>query len=121
MQRPEALEGPGQGLYPGPGGVEAQKAAPAGAGQAPGDVKEAVAQPLGLGLCELAVQAQALRPCEEVLGDEHDEHPGGVEGEAVAREVQQAGGFGIFDAVLDVGVAAVAGFKVDDVARPPSW
>lgn len=59
-----------------------------------------------------------MRPCEEVLGDEHDEHPSGVERETLAREVQQAGGFGIFDAVLGVGVAMVAGFKVDDVLIP---
>lgn len=83
---PEALERPGQLSRPGPGGVKAQDEAPPAAHEPPGYMPGAIAQSFGLATGQGAFEAQPLRPCLEVQGDEHDEQPGGVGGETVAGE-----------------------------------
>jgi hypothetical protein len=66
---------------PRPGSGEPQGRCPAVAHDAAGGVQEGVAQPLGLALGQLALQAQAPGPGEQILGHEHDLDPGGVGGE----------------------------------------
>lgn len=73
------MPNPGEGLRPGPGGVEAEETAPPGTCQAPGGVQNAIAEALGTGFGEVAVQAQGLCPGHEVLGQQHDKGPGRVE------------------------------------------
>ena len=74
----------------------------------PGDVQQPVAQPFGLGLGELAVEQQRLGPDEQVVREQHDLQPDLVERERLERELGQAGVLVVADAVLDVGVLAVA-------------
>ena len=72
-----------------------------------GNVQQPVAQGLGLGHGEVAVQQQRLRPDGEVLGGQDQLQPDGVAVPAVERQVGQAGGLGGADAVLDPGALAV--------------
>jgi hypothetical protein len=61
-QRPQPRECRGQCLGPRPGARQSQGDAPAGAGDPPGDVQQALAQPLGLGKGECAIQAEGASP-----------------------------------------------------------
>src|SRR5260370_15621513 len=111
----EAGEGRGELVGPGPGRLEAETGGPGGAGEAGGAVPEAVAKPFWFGSGEFAVEAEPLGPGDEVGGHEDEFEPGLVGREALAGKVFEAGGFGVADAVLDPGVAAVAGFEVGQV------
>src|SRR6266511_3836619 len=73
-----------------------------------GNVQQPVAQRLGFGQGERAVQQQCLGPAQEVLGAQDQLEPDGVAAQEVEREVGQAGGFGGADAVFDAGALAVA-------------
>jgi hypothetical protein len=73
-----------------------------------------VAKALGLGGCELAVEAQEPRPAEELLCDQRDLKPGLVVTEGVVWQVAHAGVLAGADAVLDARVAAVAQLKAGD-------
>jgi hypothetical protein len=73
-----------------------------------GDVQQPVAQGLGLGEGECAVQQQRLGPVQQVLGGQDQLQPDGVAAQEVEGEVAQAGGLGGTDAVLDAGALAVA-------------
>jgi hypothetical protein len=46
-----------------------------------GGVQHAVAQPLGFGGGQVAVEAEDLQPSDEVTGDGRGDAPGGVDGE----------------------------------------
>jgi len=71
------------------------------------NVQQPVAQRLGLGEREGAVQQQRLGPAGEVLGGQDQLQPDGVAPPAVERQVLRAGGLGSADAVLDPGALAV--------------
>src|SRR5487761_967246 len=115
MEIAEALKTLLQGGGPRPGPVEVHRAAPAAGGDLPGGVPQRPAELFRSGFGHRPGQAQTLRPGGEVAGDQYRDQPGGVGREVVAGEMVEAEGFGGFDAVLDPGVATVAGFKVDDV------
>jgi hypothetical protein len=96
-----------------------QLAAACGEREPAGDVQQLVAQPLGLGLGELAVQQQCLGSDDQVMRQEHDLKPHLVECELFERELGQAGVFVGADAVLDPGVLAVAALEHRDVLVAP--
>ncbi len=93
---------------PGPGALQVELGAASGERQAPGDVQQLVAQALGLGLGECAFQQQRLGPDEQVVGEHHYLEPYLVQRELLERELREAGVLVIADAILDVGVLAVA-------------
>ena len=70
--------------------------------------EQPVAQGLGLGHRERAVQQQRLGPDGEVLGGQDQLEPDGVAAPSVEGEVGKAGGLGGADAVLDAGALTVA-------------
>ena len=70
-------------------------------------MEQPVAQGLGLGHGQGAVQQQRLGPDGEVLGGQDQLEPDGVAAPPVEGEVGQAGGLGGADAVLDPGALAV--------------
>jgi hypothetical protein len=72
-----------------------------------GDVEQPVAQRLGLGAGQRAVQQQGLCPADEVLGGKDQLQPDGVAAQQVERQVLEAGALGGADAVLDPGALAV--------------
>ena len=72
-----------------------------------GHVQQAVAQRLGFGHGQLAVQQQGLRPAGEVLGGQDQLQPDSVAAQQVEREVAQPGGCGGADAVLHPGALAM--------------
>ncbi len=77
----------------------------------PRRVQKRVAQTLGFGLGQFALEHQALGEGDEVLGHADQLDPAGVVGEVAEGQVAQPGVFGATDAVLDAGMAAVAGFE----------
>src|SRR4051794_34169992 len=105
--RAQARERVGECLGPGPVGLESQAGAATVVDDPSGDVQQPVAQSLGLGLGELAVEAGQLRPGQQVLGDERELQPGLVVLEGVVRQVAHPGVLAGADAVLDAGAAAV--------------
>ena len=107
-QGPQPGERAGQLGRPGPGALQAQDHAAGVADDAGGDVQQPVAQRLGLGHGERAVQQQRLGPAGEVLGGQDQLQPDGVAAPPVERQVAQPGGLGGADAVLDPGALAVA-------------
>jgi hypothetical protein len=66
--------------------------APAAAGQAGGGVQEAVAQGLGFGFGEGAVEGEQPQLGEQGGGDQRGGQPGLVEREGLAGQVADAGG-----------------------------
>jgi hypothetical protein len=80
-----------------------------------GDVKQPVAQPLGLGLGQLAVEDERLGPDDQVVRERDDLEPHLVERERLERELGQAGVLVVTDPVLDVRVLAVAALQDGDV------
>ena len=96
-----------------------QLRATAGERQAGADVQQPVAQPFGLGLGQLAVEGEAAGPDDQVVRERHDLEPHLVELERFERELGQAGVFVVADAILGVGVLAVAALDDRDVDRTP--
>src|SRR6516162_4746729 len=64
-ERVDALPGGGDRVRPGPGSLDFQAAAPSAADQAGGSMQDAVAQCLGLGAGQVAVQGQQLEPGQQ--------------------------------------------------------
>ena len=55
--------------------------------QLSGDVQHAIAEPLGLGLGQISVEAGELGPRQEAAGDERDRYPGLVVTETVEEQI----------------------------------
>jgi hypothetical protein len=97
----------------------------------PGGVEQPVAQGLGLGHRERAVEQQRLGPDGEVLGGKDQLQPDAVAAPPVEGEVGKAGGLGGADAVLDPGALTVAQLQPgqvmvglvgdEDLEAVPSW
>jgi hypothetical protein len=104
----EAVEGAAQGVSPWPGSGQVQDGAPAGAGEAGGDVEEAVAQAFGLTPRQVAVKQKELCPREEVLGDEDEFQPGRVHVQAGEGEVAKPRVLGVLHPELVHGIDAVS-------------
>jgi hypothetical protein len=85
------------------------------ADEAGGDVQQPVAQRLGLGDGEGAVEQQRLGPAGEVWGGQDQLQPDGVAAQQVEGEVAQPGGLGGADAVLDPSALAVPQLQPGDV------
>jgi hypothetical protein len=114
-QRFEAREGGGELGGPWPCALKVELRAASGERQPGGDMQQSVAQPLGLGLGELAVEQQRLGPDDQVVREPHDLQPRLVERELLERELGQAGVLVVADPVLDVGVLTVAALDDRDV------
>src|SRR5207248_2615304 len=81
-----------------------------------GGVQQPVAQRFGLADRQLALQAQALGPGDQVLGDHRQLKPDGVQRELPEREVLNPGLLGRADAVLGVRPATVQALDLDRIA-----
>ena len=79
-------------------------------------MQQPVAKGLGLADGQFAIERQELGPGDEVLGDERELQPDGVEIEIAEGEVLQAGLLGGADAVLGAGAGAVQALKLNRVA-----
>jgi hypothetical protein len=115
-ERFQAREGGGELGGPGPGGRQAQAGAAGVEREARGDVEQAVAQALGLGLGELAGQQQALGPGDQVVRERDEREPDAVVLEVAERQVPEAGVLVVADVVFDAGAGAVVAFDGGDVA-----
>ena len=78
-------------------------------------MQKGVAQALGLGPGQLAVEAEPLHPDQQVSGDEDEDQPGGVDGEAGRGQVGQSGVFGIADPAFTASSAPIEGVEEADV------
>jgi hypothetical protein len=101
---------------PGPVGGEPQDEAPGRADEAGGDVQQAIAEGLGRGLGQLALEEVGAAPGQQVGGGEAELEPRLIGGESQERHAVRPGALQGLDAVLGLGVAAVAGFELDGVA-----
>ena len=79
-------------------------------------MQQPVAQPLGFGLGELAVEDECLGPDDQVVREHHDLQPHLVERELLERELGQAGVLVVTDPVLDVRVLAMAALEHGDLS-----
>jgi hypothetical protein len=77
-------------------------------------VQDPVAELLGFGGGQLAVQQQGPGPCEQVDGGQRQLQPGLVDREVAGGEAAEAGVLAAADVVLDPGVGPVAGLQVLD-------
>ena len=100
---------------PGPRVLQVEPAASSGEREPPGDVQQPVAQALGFGFGQLAVEDERLGPDDQVVGEHHDLKPDFVEREFPERELGEAGVLVVADAVLDVCALAVAALDDGDV------
>ena len=85
-------------------------------GEPAGGVQQPVAKGLGFAGGQVALQAQRLGPDAEVLGDQRELQPDGVEVELAEKEVVKPGLLGGPDAILGVSAAAVQALELDRVA-----
>jgi hypothetical protein len=90
-QGPEPAERGDQVGGPGPGAVDADDDAAGVVDDPAGGMPQAVAQRLGLGDLEVAVQQQGLRPADQGLGDADQGEPGVVGAKVGKRQVAQPG------------------------------
>ncbi len=114
-ERFEAGERVREVARPGPAHLQAEPRLAAVEGEPGGGVQEPVAQPLGLAARERAAEQQCLRPGKQVVGDQDEREPDGVEIEVAEGEVAQAGVLVAADLVLDAGAPAVAALEQRDV------
>src|SRR6185437_143642 len=75
-------------IGPGPAGGDAKSGSSAAVHDDPGRVEQRVAEPFRFRAGEVAVEAQEFDPREEVLGDEHELHPRGVDREVGGWQVR---------------------------------
>jgi hypothetical protein len=111
QQGPQPGERGDQVGGPGPGAVQPHDQAAGVAGDPAGHVPQPVAQRLGLGEFQVAVQQQRLRPAHQGLGHHDQGEPGVVGAKVGKRQVAQPRGLGAADAVLHMGVGAVASLQ----------
>ena len=104
-----------QRLGPRPGARQAQGRAPARAHDPPGDVQQALAQPLGLGEGELALEAERRVQASRSWAMQRELQPDLVVLEGGEGQVAHAGVLAAADLVLDLGAAAVAQLQGGDV------
>lgn len=114
-QRLQALEGARDRAGPGPVGGEVQRDPSGMLGKLPGDVQDAITQPLGFAGLVFTVEGEGLCPDRDVVGGERELEPRGVRGERVERQVRAAGGLQCLDTILDLGVLAVEHLQRGDV------
>ena len=88
----------------------------AGGDEVAGGVEQAVAQPFRFGVGHVAVEDEQPGPGEQVVGDEGELQPDGVDGEGVRWQVGQSGGFGVADLSFGAATSAVERFEVGDVS-----
>jgi hypothetical protein len=105
----------GQRGRPWPAALQPQDHAAGVADNSCGDVQQPVAERLGFGDGERAVQQQRLGPAGEVLGGKDQFQPDAVAAPLVEGQVGQPGGFGGADAVLDPGALAMAQLQPGEV------
>ena len=85
------------------------------AGEASGQGEEAASE--GLGGCHRFAQADARGPAGQVVGHDLDGQPGAVGGEASRWQVVEAHAvLQVADGILDLGVAAMVGLKIQGLA-----
>ena len=111
----ELLEGGNERVGPRPVVLQAEFGAASGEREPGGDVQEPVADSLRLGRRQFAVERERLGPDDQVVREQHDLQPHLVELKFLERELGQAGVLVVADAVLDVGVLAVAALNDRDV------
>lgn len=97
---------------PWPGDGDSQVEAAAFAGEAGGGMQQLVAELLGLGIGEFAVQEQGAGPGGQVDRGQGQLQPGRVDMEVAGGEAAVAGGLAAADAVFDPGVCAVADLQI---------
>src|SRR5438270_3422354 len=95
--------------------LQVELGAPAGEREPRADMQQPVAQALGLGFGELALERQRLRPDDQIVREQHDLQPHLVEREFLERELGKAGVLVVADSVLDMGALAVAVLEHRDV------
>ena len=83
--------------------------------EAGGDVEEPVAQGLGFGFGQVAVEAEVLGPGQQAAGQQGDGAPGLVAGEVLEGEVGESAVLPVPDPVFDSGVASVAEFQGSEI------
>ena len=103
-ERVDALPRGRDRVSPWPGRLDFQAPFPSASDQPAGGVQHAVAQRLGLGPGEVAVQGQELEPGEQDLPGHRRGQPRGVDPEVKGREMAQAGILAGADRVLDPGL-----------------
>ena len=94
---------------------QVQGAAAAGAGEAAGDVEQAVAEPFRFREREFALEHEQPQPGEQVLGEQRELEPGLVGLERLEGQPAEPELLRFLDAVLDAGVQAVAALELGDV------
>jgi hypothetical protein len=112
-QGAQPAEGCGERSCPAPVAVDLEPEFAAPAHESGGDVQQSVAQRLrfGAGQARVVVEQDGLSPGDEVDRGQRAGEPGLVDRELAGWESAQAGVFAASDAVLDSGVAAVAGVE----------
>ncbi len=112
-QPPHGRERPHEGFLPGPARRESQKRASGRTGDAPGQSEESPPDRLG---GEAALPGQLRRLAAQVVSEHLQGQPGGIGAELPRRQMVEAHPvFQITDDVLDLGMAAVIGFKLQSV------
>src|SRR5271165_3640648 len=119
-ERVDALPRGRDRFSPWPGRLDFQAPFPSAADQPAGGVQHAVAQRLGLGFGQVAVQGQELEPGEQDLPGHRRGQPRGVDPEVKGREMAQAGILAGADRVLDPGLDPVRDVDVGGLAQPAS-
>ena len=104
-------------VLPGPALGQGQSEAPGLAGDPSGQGEEASSK--SLGGCHLLAQADARCPASQIVGHHLDGQPGAVGSEAARGQVVQPHAvLQVADCVLDLGVAAMLGVKVQGISVP---
>src|SRR5271154_1242576 len=85
-------------------------------GEETGDVKDSVAQPLGLTAGEVSGEEESLHPDVEIVCELHDLEPDAVVLEVFEGQVAHAGVLVVSDVILDVRAGAVAALDLCDLA-----
>jgi hypothetical protein len=113
-----AGDGVGDLAGPGPAPGEAEPQSSAAADEASRDGEGPQPEPFRLPPSCLPREGEHLHPGQELAGQGDDLAPDLVLGEALEREVAQAGVLGIPDAVLAAGPVTVPQFQVRELAFP---
>src|SRR5665213_2989320 len=102
---------------PRPGLIETEHEASSSSDEERGDVQDAIAERLRLGLRERTVETDELGPGEERAGDEGDLQPRRIAHDVLEGKVLQSAGLPVPDPILDAGMSTVAELECRDLAR----